>query len=65
MSKKISFIAVMILYPIGSKLMLENDDPGTVREVYGFSCNKRASYIEFLDGHRLNIQNIKQIQEVV
>ena len=61
----LEIFSALILYPVGTKIRLKGDDPGTVREVYGFSCNKRASYIEFLDGYRLNIQNIRQIQEVI
>ena len=65
MSKTMVYMAVMSLYPIGTRLRLENDYPGDSHEVYGYTNNADGAYIEFRDGSRLNLVNIDQIREAL
>ena len=65
MSKQMVYAAVISLYPIGTRLRLENDYPGDSHEVYGYTNNADGAYIEFRDGSRLNLVNIDQIREVL
>lgn len=65
MSKQMEYMAVISLYPIGTRLRLENDYPGDSHEVYGYTNNADSAYIEFRDGSRMNLANIDQIREVL
>lgn len=65
MSKQMEYMAVISLYPIDTRLRLENDYPGDSHEVYGYTNNADGAYIEFRDGSRLNLANIDQIREVL
>lgn len=65
MSKQMVYMAVISLYPICTRLRLENDYPGDSHEVYGYTNNADGVYIEFRDGSRLNLVNIDQIREVL
>ena len=65
MSKQMEYMTVISMYPIGTRLRLENDYPGDSHEVYGYTNNADGAYIEFLDGSRLNLVNIDQIREVL
>lgn len=65
MAKDMVLWATMSLYPIGTRLRLENDYQGDSHEVYGYTNNADGAYIEFRDGSRLNLANIDQIREVL
>lgn len=65
MSKQMVYAAVISLYPIGTRLRLEDDYPGDSHEIYGYTNNADGAYIEFRDGSRLNLVNIDQIREVL
>lgn len=52
-------------YPIGTKLRLANDDPGTVHEVYGHECCRDYANIIFTDGSKLSVERLGLIVEVV
>lgn len=52
-------------YPIGTKLRLENDDPGIVREVYGYECCRDYANIIFVDGSKLSMERLDLIVEVL
>jgi hypothetical protein len=65
MSQNMVFAATMSMYPIGTRVRLENDYPGDSHEVYGYTNNADGAYIEFRDGSRLNLANIDQIREVL
>lgn len=65
MAKDMVLWATMSLYPIGTRLRLENDYPGDSHEVYGYTNNADGAYIEFRDGSRLNLANIDQIREAL
>ena len=63
MSKQMEYMAVIFLYPIGTRLRLENDYPGESHEVYQYINGADGAYMEFRDGARLNPTNIDQIRE--
>ena len=65
MSQNMVFAATMSLYPIGTRLRLENDYPGDSHEVYRYINGADGAYMEFRDGSRLNLTNIDQIREVL
>jgi hypothetical protein len=65
MSKQMEYMAVISLYPIGTRLRLENDYPGDSHEVYRYINGANGAYMEFRDGARLNLANIDQIREVL
>lgn len=65
MSKQMEYMEVISMYPIGTRVRLENDYPGDSHEVYGYTNNADGVYIEFRDGSRLNLANIDQIREVL
>lgn len=58
-------IAMIHKLPIGSKVQLEDDYPDTIHEIYGYTVNADGAYMEFLDGTRLDLNNLWQIAEVV
>lgn len=59
------FAATMSMYPIGTRVRLENDYPGDSHEVYRYINGADGAYIEFRDGSRLNMQNVDLIREVI
>ena len=65
MSKQMEYMAVISLYPIGTRLRLVNDYPGESHEVYQYINGADGAYMEFRDGARLNLTNIDQIREVL
>ena len=65
MSKQMEYMAVISLYPIGTRLRLVNDYPGESHEVYQYINGADGAYMEFRDGARLNPTNIDQIREVL
>lgn len=65
MAKDMVLWATMSLYPIGTRLRLENDYPGDSHEVYRYINGADGAYMEFRDGARLNLANIDQIREVL
>ena len=56
--------SVLEKYPISTKLRLANDDPGTIREVYGHECCKDYTNIIFTDGSKLSVDRLELIVEV-
>ena len=65
MAKDMVLWAAMSLYPIGTRLRLENDYQGDSHEVYQYINGADGAYMEFRDGARLNLTNIDQIREVL
>lgn len=65
MAKDMVLWATMSLYPIGTRLRLENDYPGESHEVYRYINGADGAYMKFRDGARLNLANIDQIREVL
>ncbi len=65
MAKDMVLWATMSLYPIGTRIRLENDYPGDSHEVYQYINGADGAYMEFRDGSRLNLTNIDQIREVL
>ena len=65
MAKDMVLWATMSLYPIGTRLRLENDYPGDSHEVYQYINGADGADMEFRDGARLNLTNIDQIREVL
>lgn len=63
MAKDMVLWATMSLYPIGTRIRLENDYPGESHEVYQYINGADGAYMEFRDGSRLNLTNIDQIRE--
>lgn len=55
---------VMAVYPIGKKLRLADDDPGTIREVYGYECFDNHANIIFKDGSKLSLSRLDLVVEV-
>lgn len=59
-----SLYNIMARYPIGTKLRLSDDDPDTVREVYGYEWFGGTGNIIFKDGIKLNMGRLELIAEV-
>ena len=57
--------SVMAVYPIGTKVRIKEDDPGTIHEVYGYEWFGDAGNIIFRDGTKLNMRRIELIEEVI
>lgn len=55
----------MGIYPIGTRLRLVGDYPGTERIVHGYEALKDNLSLIFRDGTRLNVQRIELIEEVI
>lgn len=58
-------LGIIAVYPIGTKMRLKDDDPGTIREVYGYELLGDTENILFLDGCRLNMKRLDLIKEVL
>ena len=56
---------IIAVYPIGTKVRIADDDPGTIHEVYGYEWFGDAGNIIFRDGTKLNMRWIELIEEVV
>lgn len=52
-------------YPIGTKMILVDDDPGTIHEVYGYEWFGDHANIIFLDGTKLSMDRLELIVEVM
>lgn len=65
MAKDMVLWATMSLYPIGTRLRLENDYLGESHEVYQYINGADGAYMEFRDGARPNLTNIDQIRDVL
>ena len=57
--------SVIAVYPIGTKVRIKDDDPGTIHEVYGYEWFGDGGNILFLDGGRLNMKRLDLITEVL
>ena len=51
--------------PIGTKVCLKDDYPGTTHIIDGYTVTAQGSYMEFRDGSSLNIANIELIESVI
>lgn len=58
-------LGIIAVHPIGTKMRLKDDDPGTIREVYGYELLGDTENILFLDGCRLNMKRLDLIKEVL
>ena len=56
---------IIAVYPIGTKMRIKDDDPGTIREVYGYEWLNNTGSIIFRDGTKLNMRRMELIEEVV
>lgn len=59
-----SLYSIMARYPIGTKLRLSDDDPGTVREVHGYEWFGGSGNLIFKDGNKLSMARLELILEV-
>lgn len=50
---------------VGDKVRLQDDDPGTIREVCGYEWYSDRAYILFRDGTKLNSRRLVLISEVM
>lgn len=57
--------SVSALYPIGTKIRLADDDPGTIHEVYGYEWFEDSGNIIFRDGTKLNMSRLDLVEEVL
>lgn len=55
---------IISVYPIGTKLRIKDDDPGTIHDVYGYELFSEHANIIFHDGPKLSIGRLELIQEV-
>ncbi len=60
-----SILSIMGIYPIGTRLRLVDDYPGTERIVHGYEAFKDNLSLIFCDGTSLNVQRIELIEEVI
>lgn len=51
-------------YPIGTKMRLADDDPGTIHEVLGYEWFADHANIIFKDGSKLSLERLELIVEV-
>ena len=56
---------ITAVYPIGTKVRIADDDPGTIHEVYGYEWFGDSGNIIFRDGTKLNMRRIELIEEVI
>ena len=56
---------IIAVYPIGTKVRIADDDPGTIHEVYGYEWFGDDGNIIFRDGTKLNMRRIELIEEVI
>lgn len=57
--------SVIYNLPIGTKVILQGDYPGTVHEVYGYEWFAKDANIIFKDGGKLNISRLELITQVL
>ena len=50
---------------IGDKVRLQDDDPGTIREVCGYEWYSDHAYLLFKDGTKLSSSRLELISEVM
>ena len=63
--EKLNVLGIMDVHPIGTKMRLKDDDPGIIREVYGYEWIADSANIIFRDGTRLNMHRLDLIEEAI
>ena len=62
---KLNVFGIIAVYPIGTKIRIKGDNPGTIHVVYGYEWIGDSGSIIFRDGTKLNMRRIELIEEVI